>query len=144
MYDKNTTKLRDLLTPVLDALDAKQPFEAQELLEKLEKEFSACCKECCRRTSLLISREIVDCHRRIDNLIEALPLLEERPDDGYHFIADGELPEPNVLLHIRVAENSDSVGGGVAALGSDGNWYWTHDRKLKNRCKYTVVKWCYL
>lgn len=72
------------------------------------------------------------------------PELGRKPYDGKHSVADGDMPEPNIQLCIYCAENSDSVGGGAAALGTDGKWYWTHDWKLNQECKYPVTHWIYL
>lgn len=55
-----------------------------------------------------------------------------------------KLPEPNVQLWVRVAENPDHVGGGAAMYGEDGKWYWTCDGKKTNELLYQVIKWEYL
>lgn len=72
-----------------------------------------------------------------------LNLLAWRLDDGKHAVTDC-LPEPNVMLKIYCAENSDHVGGGAATLGEDGKWYWTFDCEIAEECTYPVTHWRYL
>jgi hypothetical protein len=69
--------------------------------------------------------------------------VKSLPYDGVHLVRD-ELPEPNVQLCIDLEENEDSVGGGAAALGADGKWYWTFDGEITDDCRYKVKSWQYL
>lgn len=69
--------------------------------------------------------------------------VRELPFDGKHSVNDA-LPEPNVQLYITVDENKDRVGGGAAAFGNDGKWYWTFNGEMTDECKYRVSQWCYL
>lgn len=75
--------------------------------------------------------------------IRRSPKLLWKVDDGKHSVEDC-LPEPNVMLKIYCAENSDHVGGGAATLGKDGKWYWTFDCEIAEECTYPVTHWRYL
>lgn len=130
--------------PVVSAIREKLPFLAEANLLELEAIHSACADEYSTEENLAIEAGIEECWKRIDRLKEEQPMLKRRPDDGKHSVADGDMPEPNVQLMIYCAENEDSVGGGAAALGADGKWYWTYDWKLDKECKYTVTHWRYL
>lgn len=130
--------------PVVIAIREKLPFLAEGLLMELEADYAAHFEEYALDENLDISRAIEECWRRIDCLKDEQPLLKIKPYDGKHSVADGDMPEPNVQLYIYLAENADSIGGGAAALGEDGKWYWTFDYKLHQECKYTVTHWCYL
>lgn len=110
----------------------------------LETDYNANCREYTTEEKQAIRRAINECWRRIDRLKDEQPLLKIKQDDGKHTVSDGDMPEPNVQLFIYCAENADSVGGGAAALGEDGKWYWTFDYKLHQECKYTVTHWSYL
>jgi len=69
--------------------------------------------------------------------------VERRHFSGYFSTID-KMPDPNVQLSIILEENEDHVGGGAAAFGSDGKWYWTFNEEITEECVYTVKSWCYL
>lgn len=149
MKTEQDVKVLDVLKskgfePTVTAIREKLPFLAEANLMKLEADYGAHCHEYSTEEKWAISKAIDDCWRRIDELKDEQPELGRKPYDGKHSVADGDMPEPNIQLCIYCAENSDSVGGGAAALGTDGKWYWTHDWKLNQECKYPVTHWIYL
>lgn len=129
--------------PVVTAIKNKCPFTAEALLMDLDADYCAHRNEYSTEEKLIISRSIDICWRKIDELKDAQEELKRLPDDGKHSVED-RMPEPGVQLMIYCAENDDSVGGGAAALGEDGKWYWTYDLKLHKECKYEVTHWRYL
>lgn len=130
--------------PVVSAIRDKLPFLAEGILMELEADYGAHCQEYSTEEKCAISGAINECWIRIDRLKDEQPLLKRKPFDGKHSVAEGDMPEPNVQLIIYCAENPDSVGGGAAALGEDGKWYWTFDYKLSQECTYPVTHWIYL
>lgn len=130
--------------PVVSAIREKLPFLAEAILMDLDADYCKHSGEYSTEEKLAIRRAIDECWRRIDLLKDEQPLLKRKPFDGKHSVAKGDMPEPNVQLCIYCAENPDSVGGGAAALGEDGKWYWTFDYKLSQECKYPVTHWIYL
>lgn len=130
--------------PVVSAIREKLPFLAEGILMELEADYDAHRQEYSTEEKLAISGAINECWIRIDRLKDEQPLLKRKPFDGKHSVEEGDMPKPNVQLMIYCAENEDSVGGGAAALGADGKWYWTYDWKLDKECKYTVTHWRYL
>lgn len=147
MMEKHLTVMTALqssgFVPVVTAIKNKCPFTAEALLMDLDADYCAHAHEYSTEEKLIISRSIDICWRKIDELKEAQEELKRLPDDGKHSVAD-RMPEAGVQLLIYCAENDDSVGGGAAALGEDGKWYWTYDYKLHEECKYPVTHWRYL
>lgn len=149
MKTEQPVKVLDVLKskgfePTVTAIREKLPFLAEANLMDLEAIHSACMDEYTPEENAAISAGIEECWRRIDLLKDEQPLLKRKPYDGKHSVADGDMPEPNVQLAIYCAENADSVGGGAAALGEDGKWYWTFNYKLDQECKNPVTHWIYL
>lgn len=132
------------MEPVVKAIRNKLPAIAESLLMDIEADHAAEMYQYTAYENRLIDEAIEECWKQIDRLKDDQPLLKQRPCDGKHSVTDGDMPEPNTLLIIDCAENADSVGGGAAVLGDDGKWYWSHDWKQTEECKYTVTHWCYL
>ena len=129
--------------PVITAIRNKLPFTAEALLMDLDADYCAHIQEYSTEEKMFIGQAIEICWRKIDEVKDALDELKRLPDDGQHYVGD-RMPEAGVQLMIYCEENDDSVGGGAAALGNDGKWYWTRDWKLYQECKYTVTHWRYL
>ena len=129
--------------PVVNAIRNKLPFLAEAMLMDLDADYCAHCDEYSTEEKMAISRAIDICWRKIDEVKDTFEELKRLPDDGRHCVKN-RMPEPGVQLMIYCAVNADNVGGGEAALGEDGKWYWTRDYKLYEECKYPVVYWRYL
>ena len=56
---------------------------------------------------------------------------------SYYTISPIIPPEPNKIVHIKVAENDNNVGGGAAMYGTDGKWYWVQVEEMP----YEVLSW---